>query len=220
MKKYMFLLLAMLVLSMSAGVYAAQPPSAPNYNAFQGYGLTGISVSDLIGTPATMNMGVLGYKLSMSASPTLYDGVNVYAITEIFGFWAIGHNFTGLDTTTDESWDWGTKYTGADGAVAGWDNPSKSNVIVPGGAAKTFTFTSLASNTGKTADGTFGFHVSVDLAGKGCPVGFGSGNTAFVFNDPSMQPKAVPEASTLVGFGSSLAMAGPGLVGWLKRRRS
>jgi hypothetical protein len=32
--------------------------------------------------------------------------------------------------------------------------------------------------------------------------------------------KAVPEASTLVGFGSALAMAGPGLVGWLRRRRS
>ena len=32
--------------------------------------------------------------------------------------------------------------------------------------------------------------------------------------------QAVPEASTLVGFGSALAMAGPGLVGWLRRRRS
>lgn len=36
----------------------------------------------------------------------------------------------------------------------------------------------------------------------------------------SMTAKAVPEASTLVGFGSALAMAGPGLVGWLRRRRS
>jgi len=30
----------------------------------------------------------------------------------------------------------------------------------------------------------------------------------------------VPEASTLVGFGSALAMAGPGIVGWLRRRRA
>jgi hypothetical protein len=31
---------------------------------------------------------------------------------------------------------------------------------------------------------------------------------------------AVPEASTLVGFGSALAMAGPGMIGWLRRRRA
>jgi MSHA biogenesis protein MshQ len=30
---------------------------------------------------------------------------------------------------------------------------------------------------------------------------------------------AVPEASTLIGFGSALIMAGPGMIGWLKRRR-
>ncbi len=33
-------------------------------------------------------------------------------------------------------------------------------------------------------------------------------------------PAAVPEASTLVGFGSALAMAGPGMIGWLRRRRA
>jgi len=38
--------------------------------------------------------------------------------------------------------------------------------------------------------------------------------------DGTMALKAVPEASTLVGFGSALAMAGPGLIGWLRRRRS
>jgi fibro-slime domain-containing protein len=31
---------------------------------------------------------------------------------------------------------------------------------------------------------------------------------------------AVPEASTLVGFGSALVMAGPGMIGWLRRRRA
>lgn len=36
----------------------------------------------------------------------------------------------------------------------------------------------------------------------------------------TMAMKGVPEASTLVGFGSALAMAGPGLVGWLRRRRA
>ena len=33
-------------------------------------------------------------------------------------------------------------------------------------------------------------------------------------------PAAVPEASTLIGFGSALAMAGPGMIGWLRRRRA
>jgi hypothetical protein len=37
-------------------------------------------------------------------------------------------------------------------------------------------------------------------------------------NEPLENP--VPEASTLIGFGSALVMAGPGMIGWLKRRRS
>lgn len=36
----------------------------------------------------------------------------------------------------------------------------------------------------------------------------------------NLAPHAVPEASTLIGFGSALVMAGPGMIGWLKRRRS
>lgn len=32
--------------------------------------------------------------------------------------------------------------------------------------------------------------------------------------------KVVPEASTLVGFSSALLMAGPGMIGWLRRRRA
>jgi hypothetical protein len=35
-----------------------------------------------------------------------------------------------------------------------------------------------------------------------------------------LRVKAVPEASTLIGFGSALVMAGPGMIGWLRRRRS
>lgn len=40
------------------------------------------------------------------------------------------------------------------------------------------------------------------------------------FSGATLAPTPVPEASTLVGFGSALAMAGPGLVGWLRRRRA
>jgi choice-of-anchor C domain-containing protein len=32
--------------------------------------------------------------------------------------------------------------------------------------------------------------------------------------------KAVPETSTFVGFGSALAMAAPGMIGWFRRRRA
>lgn len=32
--------------------------------------------------------------------------------------------------------------------------------------------------------------------------------------------KAVPEASTMVGFGSALVMAGPGMFAWIRRKRS
>jgi len=32
--------------------------------------------------------------------------------------------------------------------------------------------------------------------------------------------KCVPEASTLIGFGSALVMAGPGMIGWIRRRRA
>ncbi len=48
------------------------------------------------------------------------------------------------------------------------------------------------------------------------------GNNIFIDNISvtGTSPAAVPEASTLIGFGSSLLMAGPGLVGWLRRRRA
>jgi hypothetical protein len=231
MKKYTYLLTTLLALSMSTGVFAKAekptkpedpptPPSAqaPAYSAFHGYGLSGISLS-----PAGINMGQLTYDLSLNAAPTLYDGVNVYAITEIWGFWAIGHNFTGEDSdaVTDETWTFGVKYVGEDGSsVAGWDDANKNRVITPGGAAKRFTFTSLIGDTGETSDARMGLHVSVALDGKGYPVGFGSGVTAFVYNDGRVPPKAVPESSTLAGFGSSLLIAAPGLIGWLRRRRA
>lgn len=40
------------------------------------------------------------------------------------------------------------------------------------------------------------------------------------FFGPTLAPTTVPEASTLVGFGSALVMAGPGMIGWLRRRRA
>jgi hypothetical protein len=48
------------------------------------------------------------------------------------------------------------------------------------------------------------------------PTGFGTAQLRYKADSPA----AVPEASTLVGFGSALAMAGPGMIGWLRRRRA
>jgi hypothetical protein len=67
-------------------------------------------------------------------------------------------------------------------------------------------------------------HGTMDLANVGSDA---SMNTIDSYNLPGNwmlraegSPAAVPEASTLIGFGSSLLMAGPGMIGWLRRRRA
>ena len=54
----------------------------------------------------------------------------------------------------------------------------------------------------------------------GANVGVTSLDSANGLVSMTAKPAAVPEASTLVGLGSALAMTGPGLFGWLRRRRS
>ncbi len=58
-----------------------------------------------------------------------------------------------------------------------------------------------------------------NLSGYGLTLGF-NGNDPINKVSQNVGTGVVPEASTLVGFGSALAMAGPGLVGWLRRRRA
>ena len=75
------------------------------------------------------------------------------------------------------------------------------NVVLTG------TFTPGTVFPGKTAnDGV----MNISLTKSGPSTSFSG----------TMDLQAVPEASTLVGFGSSLAMAAPGLIGWLRRRRA
>lgn len=69
------------------------------------------------------------------------------------------------------------------------------------------TFFTSAGKTWNTGSLSMTFTQDGDL--------IGGGGRLKMDSDPS-----VPEASTLVGFGSALAMAGPGLVGWLRRRRA
>lgn len=57
------------------------------------------------------------------------------------------------------------------------------------------------------------------LLGYGLTPGF-NGNDPVNKVSQNVGTGVVPEASTLVGFGSALAMAGPGMIGWLRRRRA
>ncbi len=57
------------------------------------------------------------------------------------------------------------------------------------------------------------------MTGYGTTPGF-NGNDPINKVSQNVGTGVVPEASTLVGFGSALAMAGPGMIGWLRRRRA
>jgi len=106
-----------------------------------------------------------------------------------------------------------------------------------------WTFNSATFGTWTTTGGTYQFipatnsiFLVVALTGQFTPgtllpgkiANTGVMNIAFTKTDGSesvsgtlgLEKRPVPEASTLVGFGSALAMAGPGLVGWLRRRRA
>jgi hypothetical protein len=96
-------------------------------------------------------------------------------------------------------------------AVGAWTNIGSEKLRIQAGLAhwdtETVDFSSLAGQTG----------IQIGLLGIS-----EYGNNIFIDNISltGNSPAAVPEASTLVGFGSALAMAGPGMIGWLKRRRS
>jgi hypothetical protein len=73
---------------------------------------------------------------------------------------------------------------------------------------KFYEFTTAASQTSATI--TF---QSITTGGNPHPDSYGPALD-------NVRIEAVPEASTLIGFGSALVMAGPGMIGWLRRRRS
>jgi hypothetical protein len=66
-----------------------------------------------------------------------------------------------------------------------------------------------------------GFKLSADMTLTNGTFGSNeNGKINITFGNDPTAPAAVPEASTLVGFGSALAMTGPGMIGWLRRRRA
>lgn len=58
-----------------------------------------------------------------------------------------------------------------------------------------------------------------NIYGEGTIAGFSGTDPWTGKTNQSLVP-SVPEASTMVGFGSALLMAGPGMIGWIRRRRS
>jgi hypothetical protein len=206
----MIALLVLFILTVSAGSWAA----APALSSFDPFGLYDVTL-----TPS-ISIGTLGpYELALGNSATLTSGAYTYDITNIFGFYAIGGNFTATASDIGD-WAFDTNYAPPGAAVAGWDNNSKSQAITRG-TSKQFTFTTFAvDNVTEPSDAMMGLHVTLDLANKPSPFASG-GDTGFVYDDGGGGPiEIVPEASTLIGFGSALAMAGPRMIGWLRKRRS
>lgn len=110
-------------------------------------------------------------------------------------------------------------------------NPG-SSVILTNGATKCQVFWQVGSSA-TIAESTF---VGTIMADQSISLGGGTlygralamnaavtiSKAETVYADPCSPtpPTAVPEASTLIGFGSALALTGPGLLGWLRRHRA
>jgi hypothetical protein len=154
----------------------------------------------------------------MANDAKLTIGGNDYYIQSIWGFFAIGHDFT-ANGVNNSAWNFDTNPNPSPYMVAGWINPSKSEAILEG-QSKNFSFTQLQA-TGSQPLAVMGLHVSLwEPATSGQPGPFSGGWTGAVYQDGGGPIEVVPEASTLVGFGSALMMAAPGLVGWLRKRRA
>lgn len=127
----------------------------------------------------------------VSANPTLTIGSTTYAITEVFGVWALDDNDDMTATgTTQNGWSYNQNYAGT-GGIAGWKTNPNNGVT---GQTLTFNFSSFTG----TAE-TYGYHFRVNGTLPG------GGNTGFY--------KPVPEPTTMVALGLGTLAA-------LRRRRS
>lgn len=151
--------------------------------------------------PQTFNNSSLDYTVSLSNGASLYfDGLS-YDITDIFGFYAVGNDFTATGYALENgAWKWVTKTSPED--LAGWTNNNKSNAITQGGSM-TFTFASLLVNEPPPV---MGLHVRLALGGNASP--FGSGETGFIIPSDGSNPNPVPEPGTILAALSILAPVG------------
>jgi len=124
-------------------------------SSFQVAGISGISVLRS-GNQITLSAG---------SAPSLQLGSNSYAVTEVFGVWALDDNGDKSATNGDQSgWKKSINFAGT-GGITGWKtNPNSGLINDP----QVFTYGSL---TGSVE--SFGYHIRVS---GNLP---GGGNTAF-----------------------------------------
>lgn len=160
------------------------------------------TVSDSAWSTPALDSGLLGlWEVTCNGLTTLTPGSTPATLTGNFGgkVWTYQY-WVGVSAPTvadDASSDWKTITNLVNSST------SSANIPVPG-----------------TGGGPFVTAVSARYFRMGYNVTLASPlDSASASGSARLSIKAVPEASTLVGFGSALAMAGPGLVGWFRRRR-
>ncbi len=194
------------VLTIILAISAAAAPSASAFNDYQVFGVTM--------QPGGFASGSLAYDLILNAGAYLVYNNQNYAITEIWGFYALNNsgisanNFAATGSNLGK-WKWSVKGSSSSRTVAGWANSSKSEAMktpLMGSVSKTFTFKSF-SFSGETPK--LGLHVTLDVP---CDLEspFGGGNTGYVtftppnygdFNEPVPEPSSLflPASGLVVG---------------------
>lgn len=160
---------ALFVLSLAAVCGSAV---AQSRSSFMPASFTGVTI-----TPSN---GGLTYLLSLSAAPTITVGASTFAITEVFGFWALDDEDPNLVGSASSFGVWSVDFSGAsDGAIRGWKTNPNQGVMV--GGSETFNYTTLDVNDVEE----IGLHVRVDRTLVG------GGNTGY------FEYNAVPEPATV-----------------------
>ncbi len=128
--------------------------------------------------------------LTVSATPTIMIGSNVYDVTEVFGVWALDNNDDFLATGGKQNgWNFNSNTSGT-GGIAGWKTNPNSGIV---NSSLAFNF-----NTVTGLEEAYGYHVRVNGTLPG------GGNTGFV--------TAVPEPASMIALGA-------GLLALARRRR-
>ena len=161
------------------------------------------------------------YAIGVARDNTIFNMSTVFTMNELFASTGTG-DFSAvpastplsampvqLDTTNLTAWTIGNAAFGMWTTTGG----SSAFITMAGSTflnvALTGTFTPGTMFTGKTANVGI---MNISFTKAGLATSF-SGTM-------DLASRTVPEASTMVGFGSALAIAEPGLIGWLRRRKA
>lgn len=160
-------------------MFAAASVSAQTRSSF----LAVDGFSDVFVTPSN---GGLTYAVSLGANPQMFFQSQVYAITDVFGFWVLKNEDPNTLSSSNSSFGvWSVwNASSGPGEIAGWKtNPNTG--ITPGGSV-TFNFSAL--NVAEVDQ--FGFHVRLNGTFPGT-----NGDTGYA---------TVPEPSALAALGLGL----------------